>query len=337
MGNQVDLYQSNCGSVDFSGVTMGFESFSITESNDLKKLILNDITIEKDCEFELKDTRIDRLSFNRYTNKSENVLFDFVTVTDKLDIKHVSFDKERFNHFDISKPDINIKNSSFNSNFFNSVKWGSISDKRYTATRDIFRQLKFFSEQQKNYIDADGFYSLEMKEQKKELLKENNKNKSFYEKINHFSDLAVFYLHEHSSNFSQSWWLPVIWLIIIGMMGVIFKNFDLSANDTKVAISFSLIPVIFGSLMALLYKYVVQKKIPAFVFKLLAFTAILLISLKIAPDFLNDLAKMLNPINMFKNDALFIQHEFVSLIYRILILFLVYQLIASIKKKVRSK
>ncbi len=332
---KLDFTNCSCGSVNFSQSYIG-TALNIVNSH-FQELILNEVTVEKGVDFDLKDVSIHHLSFNKYKNKSENVLFDFVTVTNKLNIKHVSFDKERFNHFDISKPNIEIENSAFNSNFFNSVKWGTISEKRYTATRDIFRQLKFFSEQQKNYIDADGFYSLEMKEQKKELLKENKKLKSIPEKISHFfTNIFVFYLHEKTSDFSQNWWLPVVWLIFLGMLGVIGKNFDINQNDTKIAIYFSLIFIFLGGFTAFLYKYIEQKKVPATVIKVFAIVPIVLTSLKLAPDFLDDLTLMLNPINLFKTNALF-EHEFISLVYRILVLFLVYQVVASIKKKVRSK
>lgn len=326
--------QSNCGLLDFSSTTIGV-NFSCTNSNFLK-LDFNYTHILEDCDVEFINVTINDLSFNYFKNKSDNVLFDSVTVSDNLTIKNVTFDKERFNHFNISIPNIEIERSAFNNNFFNSVKWGSISKKRYSASRDIFRQLKFHSEQQKNYIDADGFYSLEMKEQKKELLIDNKKINTPLDKLNHFfSNTLVFYLHEKTSDFSQNWWLPILWLIFVGMIGVIYQNLTgLTAKPYVISYFIVAIVVVF---LSSVFKYIQKENLPKTLFYMLLVAPTVLGYLKLSNDRLDDIAKLVNPVNIFKNNSVSTSDEFISLIFKIIVLFLVYQIITAIKKKVRSK
>ena len=105
----------------------------------------------------------------------------------------------------------------------------------------------------------------------------------------------------------------MIWLIVIGMTGIVFQNLDLARSDTKVVISFSSIFIVLGLIGVLLYKYVKQKEIPTIAIKLYLFIVLLLSSIKLAPDFLDNLATIINPISMFKNVALF-EHEIISLL-----------------------
>ncbi|WP_299881375.1 pentapeptide repeat-containing protein [uncultured Cocleimonas sp.] len=329
----LQFLESDCADINFSDSQIACDLSFINSK--FKKLDLSNFNIKRESEVEFRDISINHLIFNKYKNESETVLFDFVSVTDNLDIKHVSFDKERFNHFDISKPNIEIENSAFNTNFFNSVKWGLISDKRYTATRDIFRQLKFYSEQQKNYIDADGFYSLEMKEQKKELLKEKKNLSTFSEKIQHYSDIAVFNLHEITSNYSQSWMMPLFWLMVVGVLGVILQNLEKFPVKESVLLLGGYI--LFMRISTWAYKYVEQKKIIRPIYLAMFIAPLLFAYFYISKDRFDDIAIILNPLNIFKNQGFSDSKEFISLFFKIIVLFLVYQIIASIKKKVRSK
>ena len=341
-GSKFDLNFSNskCGVVDFSNANI---KKNLTSKNSSFKLLkFDNCTINLMGSIEFRDIHVDNFIFNKYVNESKTVLFDFVTVIKELEIKDVAFDKEKFNHFNISDAKVEIENSSFNNDFFNSVKWGTISDKRYTATRDIFRQLKFYSEQQKNYIDADGFYSLEMKERKKELKDENKKIKGF-DKISHFfSHAMVFYIHEKTSDFSQSWILPIYWLFLLGMLGVIYQR--IGDIDRNVVIPYLLFIGIVLFFISSIYKSMTNaEKLSKWLIYLCISTPIIVIYSHVTVDFIDDIAKLINPSNIFKST---IQEEstgkkdifeFGYLLYKITVLFLVYQVIIAMKKKVRSK
>ena len=237
-------------------------------------------------------------------------------------------------------PFIEIENSAFNDNFFNSVRWGTISEKRYKATRDIFRQLKFYSEQQKNFIDADGFYSLEMKERKKELLEESKAYTKFADKVKHaFSNTMVFYLHEKTSDFSQNWMLPVYWLFILGMIGVIYIKIE--SQTVVFPLDYFMVTLIICLLSYLAFNNIEEDKVTRKILIYGFITApILVVYSNVTHNPLDEIAKIINPINIFKSSSgQNVQEisEFIYLIYKIAVLFLVYQVIISIKKKVRSK
>lgn len=341
--------RSKFGKIDFSSSNI---SKDLTcENSTFAALTLQNTTISRWSEIVFREVKIDSLIFNSYINDSEKILYDFVTVNKKLEIKHVSFDKERFNHFDMSSAHVEIENSAFNDNFFNSVKWGTISEKRFKASRDIFRQLKYHSEKQKNFIDADGFYSLEMKEQKKELHKENKKISSVWEKISHFfTNTLIFHLHEKTSNFSQNWLLPIFWLFILGMMGTIYiKLTEIRHHHPflEMLLYIVVIAIIFNSLFYIFLVYYDYKKNTFLsnkkaIYALLIFIPVVIVYFHYTDNFLNDIAALINPSKIFSiadNRTAEIKKSstFFFLLYKIAILFLIYQVIASIKKKVRSK
>jgi len=327
------------GIVNFSNSFIG-QDLTAKESS-FKSIKFNNFNLTQWGSIEFRNLKIDDFIFNKYVNESEKVLFDFVTVNNKLEIKDVSFDEERFNHFNLLKAEVEIENSAFNDNFFNSVKWGTISERRYTASRDIFRQLKFYSEQQKNFIDADGFYSLEMKERKKELREESKDLTTWSDKIEYLSQTMVFYMHEKTSDFSQNWMLPIYWLLILGMGDVIYGN--LKTLNIGESIPYLLLITIGLVFISPIYKSIFEvEKLPKWFFYLCLSIPIIYLYLEVSTDYLDDIAMKINPSNIFKsttpneNDVKEVS-EFGHLLFRIAVLFLVYQVIVAMKKKVRSK
>ncbi len=308
------------------------------KESEFDSLLFKRNIFSKWTELVIRSIKTSKLVLNKFVNESEIFIFDEVIVTKELEIKNISLNKEKFNHFDISTCDIEIENSSFNNDFFNSVKWGQITEKRYTAKRDVFRQLKFHSEQQKNFIDADGFYALEMKERKKELNEEIKKSSSTTDKmINFFSHTAIFYLHEKTSNFSQSWILPVFWISTIGMLSVIIKEI----RHSGVA-SFMPEALISSVVLGMGYLWYKSSKIKP-IDNLIHYTIFSIggfLTFFSTDDPLDDMSRYLNPINIFKGEhatSFFKGEEFCYLITKIVILFLIYQTIIALKKKVRSK
>ena len=97
------------------------------------------------------------------------------------------------------------------------MKWGNISKTFDSSTdRDTFRQLKHVNEKQGNIIEANKFYSAEMKAYKEEL--KNNKNKF------NRQDRFIFWLNEKVSNFSQSWLKPFGWFLLLGFIAFLLSN-----------------------------------------------------------------------------------------------------------------
>jgi len=331
--DRIDFSDGKYGVIDFSNSIIDM-NIKITDSK-FKSIIWRNTTLSKTTNCIIRNIETDEFILDYYNSESEEkVLFDFVKINNILKINYVNFNEEKFNQLNLTSAIVEIENSSFNNNFFNSIKWGTVSEHRYKASRDIFRQLKFYSEQQKNFIDADAFYSLEMKERKKELREESRKLKRF-EWIKHFfTDTAVFYIHEKTSNFSQNWLLPIIWLFLLGMIGIIFKNFNISILSENI---YFLLPAsILLFLLPLIYKK--YEKIKKFIAYWYLFIPTIALYIAFSKDKLDDIAIMINPSKIFISvSSTTISGEFIYLLYKIAVLFLVYQVIIAMKKKVRSK
>ena len=196
------------------------------------KIGLNEVTIDrlslKKCKFddelycEFVNVNISSLKIDSVDNISDAVVFFDVTIRRKFLLSNTNFSNYEFHNFDISDAEKNIKNVSFISNngftIFNGVKWGDITQSFDKSTdRDTFRQLKYVNEQQGNIIEANKFYSAEMKAYKKELKDKNNKSL--------WQDRVIFWLNENVSNFSQNWLKPLGWFFLLGLIAFCVSNF----------------------------------------------------------------------------------------------------------------
>ncbi len=101
---------------------------------------------------------------------------------------------------------------------FNGIEWGRISDKKVcpelirnnpAKARDIYRQLKFALDNQKDFITANEFYALEMKAHSRVICREFP-SKEFWRR---WQDLLVLLFYGCVSNYGQSWFKPLIAII----------------------------------------------------------------------------------------------------------------------------
>ena len=200
-----------------------FENCIFTEELDLTKFLnLRKVTF-KNCIFEgnvdlslplflLVD--LDNCIFNK------NFYLKGINTTEKernLHIRNTKFDS--LFHFekcvldssiwfnvDFSKATLKFEAVSFERLKANEIKWSN----KIEASRDTFRQLKVLMENQKNFIDSNIFYSMELNEYMKEL----NKTSIF----SNLEDKVVFLFSKITSNFSRSWILPLFWLISLSVI-----------------------------------------------------------------------------------------------------------------------
>ncbi|MEA2019032.1 MAG: hypothetical protein U9N59_11345, partial [Campylobacterota bacterium] len=90
-------------------------------------------------------------------------------------------------------------------NFFNlKNEAGKKLEVKNIANRETARIIKHSFEKQDNIIEANKFYALEMKKQEKELSWTKN-----------FADKLIFTFHQISSNHSQNWLLPILWIFSV--------------------------------------------------------------------------------------------------------------------------
>jgi hypothetical protein len=200
----------------FSGTI--FQNTAVFYSlNNSDNLYFNLIKLQKESLIDFSNFTLKELKLSTIQNFSSYMRLTNVNIITKIEIKDSNLGNSELNKFDLSQcKEIIIQDSSFFGTIFNNVIWGKIAEERFKGSRDVFRQLKYVLEQQGNIIDANRFYSLEMKEYKKEL-----DNKGWFSEYG--QDKLVFLLHGTISGFSQTWVLPLVWFFVIGVSFALYK------------------------------------------------------------------------------------------------------------------
>ncbi|MFH0710164.1 MAG: hypothetical protein V2A75_08160 [Pseudomonadota bacterium] len=160
-----------------------------------EKIIINDSVFNANFRIIGFDSRHDSKKFDL-----KNCSFSAI-----VDIENCILEKAKLINIDFKKATLIFKHTQFEGIKFNEVHWG----KKYQANRDTFRQLKVVLENQKNFIDSQLFYSLELNEYRKEL-----KQTKLFENI---EDKFLFSFNRIVSNYGQSWTLPLFWLITLSI------------------------------------------------------------------------------------------------------------------------
>ena len=160
--------------------------------------------------------------------------------------------------------------------------------------------------------------------QKREIeLKNNLPNK--------FSEWIVFKIHDLSSKHSQDWMLSLYWIIMISFIYFHFKTFE-SQKDIELYI----IPLFLNLiiLIYILFENIISKNLNSY-YKIISIIAMYLIYGFISNDFkLIYFSNNLNPFSiMIGWDTL----TLTTLIYKIIISYLLYQFVISIRQNTRRK
>ncbi len=166
------------------------------------------------------------------------------------------------------------------------------------------------------------FYALEMKEREKEL----NPKKDFFEWL-------VFKFHGLSSNHSQDWTLVLFWIININFF---YSYLNIETNMWMLAfkILFSLILILLIGCMIVKIPEDNEKKrwlttIP------ITIVCYFFYGYLVEKDWLlSEYSKNLNPFSIMRADEAI---NFGTLLFKIIIAYLIYQLIISIRQNTRRK
>jgi uncharacterized protein YjbI with pentapeptide repeats len=244
----------------------------------------------------------------QYTKFLKKSIFRDMIVKGKLDLRNTIFDDEA-NFLDIrADTDINTP-----------IK---------VENRETARVIKNFYENSNNVIEANKFYTLEMQEREKELNKDIKQGRNLFEWI-------TFKIHSISSNHSQDWLLALSWIIIFGFISSLVSFYSIQDNNSTY-IHFTLnsgIKLILLSGIVLWLKFVIQDKI--FTINKLSMILMYFVYYLITKDvFLSMFSQTLNPFSMMQeNDNI----NIFQLICKIIIAYLIYQLITSIRQNTRRK
>lgn len=188
--------------------------------------------------------------------------------------------------------------------------------------RDTFRRLKHEFDSIGNIIEANTFYHKEMQKMEEDLKKDLHKS---------FSEWIVFKIHDISSKHSQDWVLSLYWIIVITFLYSHLKVFWCQENTEYYIIPFVLNILV---LTFVLLETSISKN-PNITYKAFIGLIIYCIYAFITKDVaLECFSNNINPFSMMTgHDTL----NFSTLIYKIIIAYLIYQFIVSVRQNTRRK
>lgn len=241
----------------------------------------------------------------KYTKFLGKAIFRDTVITGILNLRNSIFDDEA-NFLDITSQKRKREKNKDNE-FIGEIK--SIQ----VANRETARVIKNFYDNSNNIIEANRFYALEMAEREKEL--EHNKRQNLVEWF-------IFKAHKISSNHSQDWLLTMLWMFAITFVFAVLDKNTYCTNDMI------LLSILTSSSLILL----------AFLFACISLKWFLF-TLSICVPFLTqttfkDFANLINPFSIMTG------HEkltFSMLIYKVVIAYLIYQFIVSIRQNTKRK
>lgn len=259
-------------------------------------------------------------NFNISNSQSNKTFFQNIEI-DNLNFNENTF-LDRLDFIDVEiKNKIDLQNSFIptNSSFFGLKSSKGIVD---VANRETARKIKDSFEKQNNIIEANKFYALEMKEREKELEKDLKNGTNFFEWL-------VFKIHGISSNHSQDWLLTLFWIISFTFLSLsIEKIFSSSLNfSDKGVLSFLIFSIIVASNIYLSNSKRVYYLISIFIYYCIY-------SIFTQDWLLKCFSNKLNPFSIMTGNE---ELTFSSLIYKIIIAYLIYQFIVSIRQNTRRK
>ncbi len=262
-------------------------------------------TIYKDAELLFKDINFDGV-------------VSFIKSTVETDF---TFSQVRFNDMALFNNTI-IGNLFFQNTFFR--KESNFLDIKLSnvGSRETARIIKDSFEKENNIIEANKFYALEMKEREKEL----SPKKDFFEWL-------VFKIHGLSSNHSQDWTLALFWIINLTFF---YSYLNTQPNDKILVfkIIFSFIAILIIACMTIKIPEENKEKrwlttIPTTI------VCYVFYGYLVETDWeLSEFSKNLNPFSIMRGDE---PITLGTLIFKIIIAYLIYQLIISIRQNTRRK
>lgn len=290
-------------------------NFKFLNSN-IKEFFFYNINLNENSTLLLEDITVNKYILEKLSQKSDYLQFNNIKILDNLKFNKIEFNNTYFNNFDIDniKNKVEIDKTSFLGAKFNSFEWGNISI--IQASRDTFRQLKYVLDEQKDYIQANNFFVMEMKKYKEEL-----KNK-----LNvYWQDKFVFFLNEKISDFGRSWFLSVLWFVFISLFIVIGIKFHQKPTLDK-AYYIYMVYLIF--LMSVPY-FIYKKKILSIVVILFSFYMFHSYSNSYNP--FNEFANFTN-LKIHKN---YESYSSVWFIHKLLTSFIIYHFIIALRRQTK--
>lgn len=300
-----------------------FESLILWED-----LIINNKISFKNSTFKDKFI-VNKCTFNDNVNLEEVVYehvadFSDSTFKNKISQKYTLYEGYATFRDVIFEKKLDLRDTIFYDkvNFINARK-NETDEIIDVANRETARIIKDSFEQQNNIIEANKFYALEMKEREKELEEDKKNGKNLFEWL-------VFKIHGLASNHSQDWLLSLFWIFSFTFSFVIqhYVNCYLLTNTLEYILVdiFIFLSFLYGS-----YLIIEHEKINKFWYVGIFYV---IYGFFIKDWKLSIFSNQLNPFSIMTGKEYL---TFGGLIYKIIIAYLIYQLIISIRQNTRRK
>lgn len=298
------LYISNNIIKDLNISQLEIKELSVLGGNNIKKLFCSNVT------------------FQNFISFRKNVFESDVNLSNVNFLKKVSFIDS------VIKGSFNLRDTLFydEAHFIDISKY---EDKLIPVTvdnRETARKIKDSFEQQNNIIEANRYYAVEMKEREKEL--EVTKSKNWFEWL-------IFKVQEVSSNHSQDALLALFWICVVGVFASYFSFYTIQDKMGNY-VHFNLLP--FLATMALSFsiigcKYIFKRLEKMYYYFVFVFFP-LLYYYTTNDSWFTLFANTINPFSiMTKGETL----NLGMLIFKVIIAYLIYQFIVSVRQNTRRK
>lgn len=289
--------------------------------------IFNNTKFNELCDF--YGSKFNNINCFNKTTFNDICVFTNVTFKNDVDFKYTTFGKLALFKEAIFEKRLNLEDTIIKEeiNFLKiKNKNNKELDSKNIANRETARIIKDSFEKQNNIIEANKFYALEMKEREKELEEDIKKGKNIFEWL-------VFKVHGLSSNHSQDWLLPIFWILNIS---ILIPFFELICVETlKIEMTIFITTYFY----LLIYLVIYSDKYRAITI-IISTVLIYMILYKLSPSInLNSMSSNLNPFSiMIESNGIENKNlDFITLIFKSTIAYLIYQLIISIRQNTRRK
>jgi len=196
------------------------------------------------------------------------------------------------------------------------------------ASQDMFRQLKFVNDNQGNHIQANLFYTMEMEKYKSVVLD----NKNWFS--NCWQEKLIFLFGKKLSNFGQSWFLPLLWIMIFNLF--FFASIHLAKDiSINIPISFVILITCWIFIGRLPYELSLKKETNFYTMQHISIIlALSMIIYLFEFGSLNDLAIFMN-IKMPSKDSIYSNFLYIWLLNKFITGFIVYHFIIALRRQTR--
>jgi hypothetical protein len=224
---EINFWFSNTTVNHLHVITPSKDTLSLTSyGSNLKNISIMNSSLKN---INLFNTKTNSLTINETTIdilNLESVIFDDILKITKTRISQLKFINCIFDKFAIINNSVFTKSVDIFQCIFNKSSSFNLHESVGVCSSSTLRLLKEASEKQYNKIEANKFHALELSKKREELndeVKSNFKQFNFSKLTQLLPDWLIFSLHGITSNHSQSWVLPIYWIIILSLFGATFE------------------------------------------------------------------------------------------------------------------